>query len=169
MYLHRLVYYSENKIREIGGQLAKELKAILAAGHRNNPPAGITGALVFNEHYFVGVLEGDRRRVSTALLRIAADPRNANVTILDARAVGERRFDEWSSVYAGHSETVDRLYLRYGLTHGLDPGRMSAESMLALVEAMTRLDAHHLAAHGPGAGHENVEVIHVTPVLHGPA
>lgn len=167
MYLHRLIYCSENKIRELGLPLAKELKAIIASGHKHNPSAGITGALVFNEHAFVGVLEGDRRRVSAALLRIAADPRNANLTILSAGAVDERRFDDWLSVYAGHSEAVDRLYLRYGLTQGLDPARMSAAGILALVEALTKLDPRHLASHVPSA--EPVEVIHVTPVLHAPA
>ena len=166
MYLHRLVYYSDNKIRELGLPLAAELKAIIAAGHKNNPPAGITGALIFNERYFVGVLEGDRRRVSTALLKIAADKRNADLTILAAGAVEERRFDDWLSVYAGHSEAVDRVYLRFGLTQGLDPGRMSAESLVRLVEAICRLDPRTLAPH-VAPGPEPVEVIKVSSVMHG--
>ncbi|WP_181699554.1 BLUF domain-containing protein [Chthonobacter albigriseus] len=164
MYLHRLIYYSENKIRELGLPLAKELKAIIAAGHRNNPAAGVTGALVFNDQYFVGVIEGDRRRVSSVLVRIAGDRRNANLTILQAGPIEERRFDDWYSVYAGHSEAVDRIYLRFGLTQGLDPARMSGPSMLLLLESLSKLDARSLASHVTSAP-DHVEVIKVSPVM----
>lgn len=168
MYLHRIVYYSENKIRELGLPLARELKAIIASGHKNNPSAGITGALAFNDQYFVGVLEGDRRRVSTALLKIAADPRNANLTILAAGPIAERRFDDWLSVYAGHSEAVDRLYLHYGLIQGLDPGRMDADGLLALVDGLCRLDPRALASIAAAAP-EQMEVIKVSSVMAGHA
>lgn len=165
MYLHRLVYYSENRIRQLGLPLTKELKAILASSHRNNPAAGITGALAFNDQYFVGVVEGERRRVSATLMRIAGDKRNVNLTIMSAESVEERRFDDWLSVYAGHSDAIDRLYLHWGLTQGLDPARMSADSMLGLVEAMCRLDSRALAH--PGRQDDPVEVIKVTPHLAG--
>ena len=165
MYLHRLVYYSENRIRQLGLPLAKELKAILAASQRNNPPAGLTGALVFHDQYFVGILEGERRRVSAMLLRIAGDKRPHNLTILAAGAIEERQFDDWTSIYAGHSDTVDRLYLHWGLTQGLDPARMSGEAMLGLVRAMSKLDPHTLAQ--PPRPPEPMEIIKVTPQFAG--
>lgn len=164
MYLHRLIYYSENKIRELGLPLAKELKAIIAAGHRNNPAAGLTGALAFNEQYFVGILEGDRRRISSAFVRIAGDRRNANPTIIQAGPIEERRFDDWHSVYAGHSDAVDRVYLRFGLTQGLDPARTAAPSMLLLLEALCRLDPRALAPQVASAP-EQVEVIKVSSIF----
>jgi len=167
MYLHRLIYYGTNKIRELGLPLAAELKAIIAAGHRHNPAAGITGALVFNERHFLGVLEGDRRMVSAALVRIAADRRCGEVTVMSAGPVDERRFDDWLSVYAGHSEAVDRLYLHFGLVQGLDPPRMGHESALRLAEALCRLDPKALAPVVAPPPAEPVEVIKVTPVLHG--
>ncbi|WP_181706046.1 BLUF domain-containing protein [Chthonobacter rhizosphaerae] len=166
MYLHRLVYYSENKIRDLGLPLAKELKAIVLSGQKNNPAAGITGVLAFNDQYFVGVIEGDRRRLSSLLMRIARDKRAANLTVLSAGEIDERRFDDWTSVYAGHSETVDRLYLRFGLTQGLDPGRMSADSLFALLDALSRLEAGQLARH-PTSATEHGEVIKVTTVFAG--
>lgn len=166
MYLHRLVYYSENKIRELGLPLAKELKAIVASGLKNNPAAGVTGVLGFNEQYFVGVIEGDRRRLSSLLVRIARDKRTANLTILAAGTIDERKFDDWTSFYAGHSETIDRLYLRYGLTQGLDPGRMSADSLSGLLADFTRLESSQQARQPTApAGQEPSEVIKVTPVF----
>lgn len=164
MYLHRLIYYSENKIRELGLPLAKEIKAIIAAGHRNNPAAGLTGVLGFNEQYFVGVLEGDRRRISSAFVRIAGDKRNANPTIIQSGPIEERRFDDWLSVYAGHSDAVDKVYLRFGLTQGLDPARTSSASMLMLLEALCRLDPRSLAPQVASAP-EQIEVIKVSPVM----
>lgn len=165
MYLHRLVYYSENRIRQLGLPLAKELKAVLASSQKNNPPAGVTGALAFNEQYFVGVIEGERRRVSATLVRIAGDKRNGNLTIMSAVPIGERRFDDWLPVYAGHSDAVDRLYLHFGLTQGLDPARMSADSMLGLLEAMCRLEPRPQV--GSARGDDPVEVIKVKPQLSG--
>ncbi len=167
MYLNRLVYYCSNKIRDLGLPLAPELKAIIAAGHKNNPAAGITGALIFNERYFVGVFEGERRLISTALLRIAADRRAGDLVVMAAGPIDQRRFDDWLSCYAGHSDAIDRIYLRYGLVQGLDPSRMSAESTVGMAEALSRLDARALANATAGNGHEPVEVIKVTPVLSG--
>ena len=150
MYLHRMVYYSENKIRDLGLSLPKEMRAIIQSGQKNNPPAGLTGALLFNEQYFAGVLEGDRRRVSAALMRISRDKRTTNVTILSVTSVHERMFDGWDVAYAGHSEDIDRIYMRHGIVVGLDPARMSAESMLALIRSISAVNA--FGGHGQADG-----------------
>lgn len=169
MYLHRLVYYAESKIRELGLPVTSELKAIIASSRKNNPAAGITGVLAFNEQYFVGVIEGDRRRVSSLLLRVARDKRAGNFTVLSAGAVDTRLFDDWLPLYAGHSETVDRLYLRHGLTQGLDPVRLSAENLLGLLVDFAALDGMEVARHAAtGTPADLVEHIKVAPVFADP-
>ena len=61
MYLFRLSYYSRNAIKDLGRPVAAEVKQIMNISNLNNPAAGITGGLVFNDHYFAQVLEGDRK------------------------------------------------------------------------------------------------------------
>lgn len=161
MHLQRLTYTCTNRIGPLGLPPASELKAILTAGHRNNAAAGITGGLIFNERHFVGVLEGDRRMVSALLLRVSRDKRCGDMTIMAAEPIDERRFDEWMTAYAGHSEAVDRIYLRYGIVQGLDPTRMTAESASRLVEALCRLDPKALARFAHAQPPETVEVIKV--------
>jgi hypothetical protein len=173
MYLQRLVYYAENKIRDLEPSMVKEIKAIRAAGHRNNPSAGLTGTLAFNERWFVGVLEGDRKLVSSMLVKIAGDRRADGLVILSTGAVDERLFDDWTLVYAGHSDVVDRLYLHHGLVSGLDPSRSTAAAMLAVARGLSKLDAHAHVQAREGAHRDPVhrfeaqEVIHVQPVLPG--
>ena len=140
MYLFRAIYYSRNRIKDAGLSPAKEIKAIATDCVRNNPSAGLTGALIFNDHYFAQVLEGDRKQVSTALWRIAGDPRNSEPILLAGEAVTERRFPNWSMAFAGHSEAIDRLYLRYGIAIGLDPARMSAHSLMGLIDDLVRTE-----------------------------
>lgn len=140
MYLFRAVYYSRNRIKDAGLSPTKEIKAIAASCARNNPSAGITGALIFNDHYFAQVLEGDRKQVSTALWRISQDARHSDPILLTGEAVTERRFPTWSMAFAGHSEAIDRLYLRYGIAVGLDPARMSAPSLMGLIDELVRTE-----------------------------
>lgn len=133
MYLFRLTYYSRNTIKELGVPVGAEVKKIMQQSSGNNPAAGITGALVFNDHYFAQVLEGDRKAVSQFFCKIALDKRHSEVVILDAKPVTNRMFDGWAMAFAGHSPEVDRLYLRYGTTIGFAPAKMNADAFLGLI------------------------------------
>jgi hypothetical protein len=134
VYLFRLVYYSRNAIKELGQPVAAEMKAIMNVSNKNNPPAGITGALVFNDHYFAQILEGDRKSVTQKFCRIAADNRHSDIVILDAQPIESRVFDGWAMAYAGHSADVDRIYLKYSTSIGFAPAKMTATSLCNLVE-----------------------------------
>ena len=52
--LYQLTYRSEAKL----GITAEDINAILRQSEANNPKYSITGCLVFNEGYFVQLLEG---------------------------------------------------------------------------------------------------------------
>lgn len=141
MYLFRLVYYSRNAIKALGTPMASEIKSIMATSNDNNPPAGITGALIFNDHYFAQVLEGDRKAVSQAFCRISGDKRHTDVCILDAKPIQARDFDGWAMAYAGHSIAVDQIYLRYGTAIGFAPSKMSADALVMLVKDIVATDS----------------------------
>lgn len=133
MYLFRLTYYSRNAIKDLGLPVGVEVKKIMQQSSVNNPAAGITGALVFNDHYFAQVLEGDRKAVTQAFCKIAGDERHSEIVILEAKPVSDRLFDGWAMAYAGHSPEIDRLYLKYGTAIGFAPAKMTADAFVGLV------------------------------------
>ncbi|ODN69608.1 Blue light- and temperature-regulated antirepressor YcgF [Methylobrevis pamukkalensis] len=139
MYLFRVVYYSRNAVKKLGLPFSAEIRAIMSSCARHNTPAGLTGALVFNEQYFAQILEGSRNEVSKALWRIGADRRHEDMVIMEAEAVPCRRFENWSLGYVGHSEDMDALYLKFGITVGFDPARMTAASLVGFVSELVRL------------------------------
>lgn len=76
------------------------VESILDAAQRNNPSLGLTGALVFDHRSFVQLLEGRRATVTDMFLRIAADPRHADLRIIRVDDTPKRRFPEWSMHHA---------------------------------------------------------------------
>jgi len=134
MYLFRLSYYSRNVIKELQLPMAPEVKKILQSSSANNPAAGITGGLIFSDHYFAQVLEGDRKAVTSLFCKVAADKRHSELVILDAKPISERMFEGWSMAYAGHSSEVDRIYLKYGTAIGFAPAKMTADAFIGLVQ-----------------------------------
>ncbi len=96
--LYRLIYCSRNVIAPDaagGDALEREIRAILLAARRNNPAAGITGALLFTGTGFAQALEGRREAVERAFERIGADPRHADVTVLSFTPTERRAFPDW--------------------------------------------------------------------------
>ena len=140
MFLFRLVYYSRSQVGELGLSVSKEIKSILESCMRNNPALGLTGGLVFNEHYFAQVIEGDRGAVTSTFCKIANDKRHSDLVIMEAIPIPKRLFANWSMAYAGHSETIDKLYLKYAITIGLNPSRMTADSLLGLIAELVLAD-----------------------------
>lgn len=120
--------------------MAAGMKGIINVSKMNNPPAGITGALVFNDHYFAQILEGDRKSVTRTFCRVVGDNRHTDIVILDAQPVEHRVFEGWAMAYAGHSVDVDRIYLKYSTATGFAPAKMTAASLCNLIEDLVRTD-----------------------------
>lgn len=141
MFLFRLVYYSRNHVTKLQQSVAKEIRSILDACMRNNPPANITGALVFNDQYFAQILEGDRSAVTSMFCKIIKDPRHSEIVMLKAEPTNQRMFLDWSMAYAGHSESIDKIYMKHAVTIGLSPARMTAESLTSFIADLVTSDA----------------------------
>lgn len=129
MRLTRLIYFSEN---QLGKRMLGDLNKILEASQRNNEMADLTGALLFDELWFVQILEGDREAVSATLRRIIDDERHANLTIMDARPVEKRQFGNWWMGLSFLRGDMSALYLKHGIGERLDPRRISGDQALAL-------------------------------------
>ncbi|MDC9701432.1 MAG: BLUF domain-containing protein [Alphaproteobacteria bacterium] len=141
MHLFTISYYSKSRLLFLGKKLTKEIRLILDSCNRNNPLANITGTMIFNDHYFVQIMEGDRTLVSTMFSRIIQDPRHSDVVILNAGTIKERSFRDWSAAFAGHSEVIDQIYLKYSPIIGFLPQRMEAESLTMLMIDLSKSEA----------------------------
>lgn len=91
----------------------EDIADILIAARRNNARDGLTGALVYNGHNFMQLLEGPAKAVDTCLDIIRADLRHSGMTEVRRRIIEMRDFAEWSMLYdpefEGHDEDLARL------------------------------------------------------------
>ena len=103
--LFRLIYRSHSVIpadeREAG------LAQIFRVARSQNEPAGITGALLVTDHWFVQALEGERSPVQSLYERIRSDDRHEQVTLIEADDVESRVFSRWAMAQVSASGQAD--------------------------------------------------------------
>ncbi len=147
MSVTRLVYFSENQIDPATGSVVRELSRILSASNRNNKPLGLTGALVFDDLWFLQTIEGERSKVWATFERIKGDPRHADITLVDVRDAPERIFANWWMGLAKREAATEAAFRPYLKGNLLQPHAMSGDSILALMIDLARIGlARQLAA-----------------------
>lgn len=72
------------------------LDGILIAARRNNPKAGITGALICRQDMYIQLIEGPDDAIDALFALIAADDRHTDVQIEVSEQVEERMFPDWA-------------------------------------------------------------------------
>lgn len=72
------------------------LVRILRQSRRNNPPMGVTGALLYSDGNFLQVLEGPHDAVEEVFERIQQDSRHHAMLVLLDTTAEEREFGDWS-------------------------------------------------------------------------
>lgn len=130
--LARLIYHSENHLGPFDGKMMDELNTIMEVALRKNEQANITGALIFDDIWFMQILEGERETISATLRRIIADERHDNLTIMDARPIDDRLFGNWWMGVAAIRGASERLLTRHGLGPRFNPSKMTGEQALVL-------------------------------------
>lgn len=110
MSVHCIVYRSIPVFSGPVSQYLLEVDRMLATARRRNPEAGVTGALLFNEDWFVQLLEGDREAVHATYNRIAEDPRHEAVELLVDMANAARLFPEWSMGFVGDAPAMRQRF-----------------------------------------------------------
>jgi hypothetical protein len=133
MSITRLIYYSENQIVRGEVSVLGQLSSILRSANRNNRASGLTGALIFDELWFIQVLEGKREAVWRTFQRICEDERHANVVLVEMREVDERRFGNWWMGFATRDDGTEATFTPYLRNGHLSPPTMSAGMMLDLM------------------------------------
>ena len=134
--LHKLVYYSRNRIGGSADKLNAAIETILATSRVNNQAVGVTGALMFNSGCFAQVLEGPRDAVEEIFERIQQDERHGDVSLLAFDRVADRAFETWSMGFVGASVEEAARHGAIADASGYDPSRMNGD---ALFTALLRL------------------------------
>jgi hypothetical protein len=101
----RLVYRSHSLVPQPGRNAA--LAEIFKTARSHNKRAGITGALLITDHWFVQALEGEESAVRDLYARIADDPRHEQVTLIESGSVGVRVFPRWAMAEVSKSGGAD--------------------------------------------------------------
>ena len=134
--IHRLVYYSRNRIAGTQDDLATAIHGLLAASRRNNPRAGVTGALMFNAGCFAQVLEGSGSNVEHVFERIQQDDRHGDVSVLSFGPAPGRVFRNWSMSFAGLSVEHAARFGSISAESRFDPSRMSSEAIFQTLQSL---------------------------------
>jgi hypothetical protein len=137
MSLVRIVYLSKYKLLPSFGDYMGQLKDILASAQRNNEPRNVTGALLFDDEYFVQALEGEEADVKVIFGKICQDNRHFDITVVEKANVPSRLFANWwmaGLLKAGKTAALFEPYQRDGR---FDPLKMTANEILSLMQALT--------------------------------
>ena len=134
--LHRLVYYSRNLVGTDDLAFEASVGDILAKSRSNNPPAGITGALLFNAGCFAQVLEGPLASVEETFERIQQDERHSEVSLLALDPITARSFPNWAMGFVGSSELHAERFAAVAEASGFDPSRMSGDQIHTILREL---------------------------------
>lgn len=110
MAVHTIVYRSVPVFSGSVAAYLAEVDKILATARRRNPEANVTGAMLFNEDWFVQLLEGEEADVRATFDRIAADPRHEDVHLLVDGKVPGRQFPDWSMGFVGDAPAIRKRF-----------------------------------------------------------
>ena len=139
MAITRLTYYSQNHIDPGAGSIIRTLNSILGASNRNNQQAGLTGALIFDEQWFLQILEGEREKVWRTFERISSDERHDNAVVAEVVETDARIFGNWWMGLATRNAKSEHLFAPFSKAGRLDPTSMSAAQMLTLITGVSQL------------------------------
>ncbi|MBK1643825.1 hypothetical protein CKO25_03945 [Thiocapsa imhoffii] len=85
----------------------EHIDEIVAQSRASNRPEGITGLLIYQNGYFMQLLEGRQEPVEALMARIAEDPRHSEPLVVVRGYAGQRLFADWSMGYWKVGATPD--------------------------------------------------------------
>ena len=134
--LYRLVYTSKTLLPGPEAEVAEAVAQILRTSQRNNGPAGVTGALMFNRGGFAQVLEGPRAAVEATFERIQRDRRHSDVTVLQCAPVASRGFPNWSMAFVGQSAPGQEVWGGIAAASGFDEARLTGDEVFSVLHGL---------------------------------
>ena len=122
-----------------------ELAELLRRARINNAGLEITGMLLYHDHSFMQILEGDKEEVDALFEKIQQDSRHGGVNIFCRSQSAQREFPEWSMAF--HAPTDNEIAELGGFkdVFAVAPGEYRSNKVRAFVKsfrALTRMDEH---------------------------
>ena len=131
----RLIYRSRSRIAE--EERSTALASIFGVARSNNKQAGVTGALLVTDHWFVQALEGDEPTVRRLYEQIRDDQRHDEVTVSESTAVDERAFSRWAMAEVSKLGRADiPLHVTDGQIHAAAAERPLTRAQFAVLKTM---------------------------------
>ncbi len=140
--MHRIVYCSRCTLHGNESEIGLGLIDILDSARRNNPHAGITGALLFNVDSFAQVLEGPEASVRRILATIQKDPRHSDLVVTADHPVSKRVFAQWSMAFAGSNRADELPVARAAIQDVFDGTEGAGEKLFALLQELIVSEGH---------------------------
>ncbi len=134
MPLIRLLYYSENRIGI--ARRHSTIAELQAVSVKRNLESQITGALLYDEDWFVQALEGEEQAVEETFARIARDPRHANVEIVCRTKIPSRKFGKWAMGFAERTPETEAHFGKHWFGDAMNPFNMTEAGMLELMDRL---------------------------------
>lgn len=142
MALSRLIYVSEPQFDPSAGSPIVQLSGIMSASKRNNAAADITGALVYDESWFIQALEGDRHAIWRTYKRIEDDDRHATCLLVEMIDTEERLFGNWWMGLCARDAFNEQFFAPFCRHGRLCADMMSAHDILELMVALSHRGLH---------------------------
>ena len=78
---------------------SEDIAAILKKSRESNAQNNITGCLMYYNHEFIQILEGEEKMVQEVFSKIENDSRHSNVTLLAKGEKEKKQFSHWSMAF----------------------------------------------------------------------
>ena len=152
----RLVYYSESRLVAQDGPLLGKFQAIQRTSETNNRHHSITGALAFDDIWFLQTLEGEREAVWSTFRTIMDDPRHDEIVLVECLPIESRCFGDWAMRLV--TPAAAKAHLAPFKVGGLlRPQLMSGDHIVTALAAMIASEKPR-KSHAAGKG-ESVDAI----------
>ena len=139
----RLIYRSRSRITP--EDRSAELADIFSVARSNNKQAGITGALLVTDHWFVQALEGEEPAVQRLYGHILEDDRHDDVTVIESGAVDGRVFPRWAMAEVSKLGRADiPLHATAGRIHAAAEQPVTREQSAVLTTMRNTIGADSL-------------------------
>ena len=109
-----------------------QLKTLLTKSRRNNHALQVSGMLVYDDGFFMQVLEGPERVVDGLYASIGQDPRHDNIRLLLHHRIKEKEYEDWSMGFVDTSELVTQIdgFVQYRTLRGTIQDEARAKKLI---------------------------------------
>ena len=90
---------------------------ILQVSWRHNHNSDISGMLIYDDNYFVQLLQGPIHTVDTLYEKISNDTRHNSIELIGSELLARKDVNGWGMGLINNQKIVDDLYQKYNIKH----------------------------------------------------